>query len=165
MIIVIIILGIISAATVPIFMSGFSAFFWQRDVTDVTSQAELALDRMVREIRVVDPSADFDSTTLPTSAQIKFNFPKHDGTSSTEWVTYALQGTKLMRNTDVLATNVSSLAFSYTKQDGTTLTPPLSLAQAESIWLVQVLLQISGSQSSQSLRTTVFLKKGPIKRP
>ena len=165
MIIVITVLGIISMVAVPIFMSGFNAFFWARDVADVTSQEELAVDRMVREIRTVDPSTDFDSAALPNATEIKFAFPKHDGSSSTEWVIYALQGTNLMRNTDVLAATVSSLAFSYTKQDGTTLTPPLSLTQAKSIWLVNVLLQISGRKISQSLGTTVFLRKGPITRP
>jgi prepilin-type N-terminal cleavage/methylation domain-containing protein len=164
LIIVIITVGIIAAATAPIFMSGFDAFFWMRDATDTQAQGELAIDRVAREIRAIDPSVDFDSTALPTASQIKFKFPKYDGTSTTEWVTYALQGTNLMRNTDLLASNVTSLVFSYTKQDGTTLTPPLTLPQANSIWLVQITLQVSGSQSSSSLRTTVFLRRGPIIR-
>ena len=162
LVMVIVVVGIISVAVAPIFFGGFQAFFKARDLAGMNAQAELAMDRMAREIRGVDPSQDLDSTTLPTASQLKFRI--YNGTAQAAWVTYALSGTNLTRNSDTLATNTSSLAFSYYKSDGTALTPPLTLAQAQSIWLVRVTVQAAGGSLSESLRTTIFLRSGPVSR-
>ena len=159
---VIIVVGIISVAVAPIFFGGFQAFFTARNLAGMNAQAELAIDRMAREIRGIDPSQDLDSTTLPTAAQLKFRI--YNGTAQAAWVTYALSGANLMRNTDTLASNISGLAFSYYKPDGTALTPPLTLAQAQGIWLVRITVQAVGGSLSESLRTTIFLRSGPVSR-
>jgi prepilin-type N-terminal cleavage/methylation domain-containing protein len=162
LIMVIVVAGIISVAVAPIFFGGFQAFFTAQNYADMNAQAELAMDRMAREIRGIDPSQDLDSATLPTASQLKFHI--YNGTAQAAWVTYSLSGTNLMRNTDTLAINMSSLAFAYYKSDGTALTPPLTLAQAQSIWLVRVAVQAAGGSLSESLRTTIFLRSGPMGR-
>ena len=162
LIMVIVVVGIISVAVAPIFFGGFQAFFTAKNFSGMNAQAELAMDRLAREIRGVDPSQDLDSATLPTASQLKFRL--YNGTAQAAWVTYTLSGTNLMRNTDTLATGISSLAFSYYKPDGTALTPPLTLAQAQGIWFVRITVRAVGGSLSESLRTTIFLRSGPASR-
>lgn len=162
LIMVIAVVGIISVAVAPIFFGGFQAFFTSRNLAGMNAQAELAMDRMAREIRGADPSLDLDPTTLPTASQFKFHL--YNGTTQAVWVTYSLSGTNLMRNTDTLATSISNLAFAYYKSDGTTLTPPLTSAQAQTIWLVRVTVGSTSGSLNESLRTTIFLRSGSMSR-
>lgn len=162
LIMVIITVGIISAVIAPIFTWGFQAFFSARNLSAMSGGGELAMDRMSRELRAVDPSADFDSSVLPGTTQIKFR--QYNGTAQAAWVTYSLSGTSLMRNSDLLAPGVASFNLYYFQSDGTALSPPLTLVQANSIWLVRIILGLSTTQASESLRTTVYLRSGPISR-
>ncbi len=161
---VIVTIGVIAAAVFPILMSAFQSVFWARDVSMTAGEGELAMDRMAREIRSINVATDLDAAALPTSTRLKFLYPRYDGTSGTEWVTYSTQGTSLMRNTDVLATRVSSLDFSYFNKSGAVLAPPLSAEQAGSIWRIRISLTITGSRGAESLRTTVFLRNGDKNR-
>jgi prepilin-type N-terminal cleavage/methylation domain-containing protein len=155
--------GIISAVIAPVFLSGFQAFFWARSLAGVNSQGELAMDRMVRELRGLDPAGtSWDTSQLPDATQIKFN--QYYGTPQATWITYSRQGSNLMRNADILASNVTSVGFSYFKADGSALASPLTLARANSIWLIRIVLQMSGGQATESLQTTVFLRRGAISR-
>jgi len=155
---VVIIVGIISAAIAPIFTSGFQAFISARNLSAMSAGGELAMDRMSIEMRGIDPSADFNASTLPSATQFKF---LQNGTTA---VTYSVSGTSLNRNSNLLASNVQSLSLSYFNSGGTALTPPLTLANAQSIWLVTILLQLSTTQGSESLTTTIYLRSGPINR-
>jgi len=145
LIFVVVTVSIISVVVAPVFMSGFNAFFWTSDVTNVSSQGELAMERMVREVRCIQPS---DIVTPLGSSQITFSL---SGTS----VTYSrnLQN-QITRNSDLLASNVSSLAFAYYRQDWSTATQPAE------VWSIQIAMVVSGKRAAESLRTTVFLRNG-----
>ena len=162
LVLVIIILGIVFAMTAPIIGSGFKVLVAATDVTDMNSQGELAMQRMVRELRGINPDTDFDGSNLPGGTQVKFNQPS--GASPPSWVTYSVQGGALQRNSDILASYVSSVNFSYVNSAGAGLTPPLTLAQAKSIWQIRIVLQLSERQVSETLRTSVFLRSGPKSR-
>ena len=170
---VVIIVGIVAAVTAPVILAGFQTFFSSRGLSEVNAQGEVAMDRMAREVRGLDPSTDFNSSTLPTASQLKFILNPPAASQAT-YITYSQQGSTLLRSTyvpatsvsgaDLLAADLSSVAFAYYKSDGTALTPPLTLAQAQSIWLIRISLQMASGQLGESLRTTVFLRSGPISR-
>ncbi len=149
MIIVIITVSVIAAATAPIFMSGFRAFFWARDVANVNSEAELAMERMAREIRGIDPS----NITTCTATQLSFTLSGVSVSYSRNTVQNKLLRTAA-GNADLLASNVTGLTFSYYKDDWTTTVTP------SEIWSIRFVLQFTGAQATESLRTTVFLRSG-----
>jgi prepilin-type N-terminal cleavage/methylation domain-containing protein len=157
MIIVIVTVGIIAFATAPIFMSGFQAFFWVRDVTDLGGQAELAMDRMAREIRGIDPA----NITTFTETQLSFNL---NGTTP---VTYSRDAgqKRLLRtvsgNADLLASNVDSLTFKYIRQWSSAGAITETLQKSEIRWVRFIVsVQASGTQVTETLQTTVFLRSG-----
>jgi prepilin-type N-terminal cleavage/methylation domain-containing protein len=145
LIMVIITVGIISVVVAPVFMSGFNAFFWARDLASVSSQGELAMERMTREIRSAQPSG----ITAPLSAsQLTINV-------SGAAVTYLRNAqNRIMRNSDLLASSVSSLAFAYYKEDWSAAALPAE------VWSIRITMTISGRQASESLGSTVFLRSG-----
>lgn len=68
------------------------------------AEARAAMERMVREIRQIPASAQVIGIG---ASSFQFQFPA--GTA----ITYSLSGSNLLRNSDVLAANVSALAFTY----------------------------------------------------
>ncbi len=153
MIMVIITVGIIAFAVAPIFTSGFQALFWSRDVTDTTAQAELAMERMTREIRGVDPA----NITTFTSSQLGFTLNGipivYSRNSSQNTLLRTASG-----SADILASRVMSLAFSYLRKDGS------AAAGASQIWSIRFTLQFPGGQTIENFRTTVFLRSGDKSR-
>jgi len=160
---VIVLVGIISVIIAPHFVRGFPAFFTSRKPRGhERAGRSFAMDRMAREIRGVDPSQDFDPATLPTAAQFKFHI--YNGTAQAAWVTYSLSGTSLMRNTDPWRQYIEPCPSGITSRTGARSPPPLTSAQAKSIWLVRITVGSTGGQMSESLRTTIFLRSGPMSR-
>jgi hypothetical protein len=143
----IMVFGLIAVAITPMITSGVNAYFRVRDVTDVNARAELAMDRMAREIRDIDPA----TITSYSSSQLSF-------TSSGNTVTYSVASNTLSRTlsgtADHLATNVTSLTFTYYQDDWTTPTA------ASQIWSIRFVLAVAGTYTTESLRTTVFLRGG-----
>jgi prepilin-type N-terminal cleavage/methylation domain-containing protein len=115
-IIVIVIIVLISAIGVASILTAADALSFLTVRTDMDQAADVAMSRMASEIiRLRDDQsihADTDSS--------RFRFYDFDDTE----IDYALSGTDLMRNTDILASNVSSINFKYYDDSGTQLTSP-----------------------------------------
>ncbi len=104
MVLVIILMGLVTAMALPIMMGGFNAFVQQRETTDIERQAMLALERMTREIRL--------GTNIVTSGdQVTFN---RGGVSTTVGHDAATNELFLERGggAQTLARQVSSVSFS-----------------------------------------------------
>jgi prepilin-type N-terminal cleavage/methylation domain-containing protein len=109
-------------------------------ISDVRS----GMDRMVSEIRLIPASAQVISIG---ATSFQFQYPA--GTP----ITYSLSGGNLMRNSDILISNVSSLAFAYYDQSGA-VTATTSAVRAVSI---QLTADVPSTSTSYTLRTRVFL--------
>jgi hypothetical protein len=119
-----------------------------RNIAGTDAQAALAMAVMAREIRLIDLA----SITTFTSTRLS-------GTQNGVQVSYYLNGTTLMRNSDTLATGVTSLSFAYRQRDGTT------AATASTIWTISFSLQLTIDQmGSQSLSTLVYVRNGSVQR-
>lgn len=140
LIMTIVIGGIISIIVGPIMFQGINSYFQSQEMTDIDAQGKPAMERMVREIRgISNPATDISTMT---ASQLTFTL---DGNS----ISYTLSGNQLRRNSNPLAANVSSLAFSYFRNDWTTATNDKTL-----VWRIQIQFQLS----SQTFRTSVFLR-------
>lgn len=110
------------------------------------AEAKSAMDRMVKEIRLIPSQAAVISVASPTAFQ--FQYPL--GTA----ITYALNGTALERNGTALASNVGLLEFKYYDSAGA------ETAVASRVRTIQIRLTINAPSGSGTLplQTTVFLR-------
>lgn len=108
MVVVMAIVGVVAVAVTPMIMSMFESYTDQRQFADTDAQARLALERMLRELRTVRTPADLSAPGASIS------FTDVNGNA----IAYSLSGTQLLRDTDVLATGVANLAFSYFDRTG-----------------------------------------------
>ncbi|MGA3084671.1 MAG: prepilin-type N-terminal cleavage/methylation domain-containing protein [Thermodesulfobacteriota bacterium] len=152
----IIIVGIISIVVGPILLQGFTSFFVSSGLTDMDAQGKLAMERMARDIRMIQSPLSSNITTM-TATQFTF---VTGVTGSNVTVSYQLSGTQLNRNTPILATNVSALTFTYLQNDRVTLA-----TGAGNIWVVQIQLTLSysggGFNESKTFQTSVFPRNAP----
>jgi prepilin-type N-terminal cleavage/methylation domain-containing protein len=103
MVLVLILLGLVTAMALPAMLGGFNAFVQQRETTEIERQAMLALERMTREIR---PGTDI----LVGANQITFD---RDGTSTTIGHDAAANELYLDRGgARTLASRVTGVSFS-----------------------------------------------------
>ena len=103
------------------------------------SEARNAMNRMVNEIRLI-PSTSVLANIGAT--QLQFQYPA--GTS----ITYSLSDTNLLRNSDILLGNVSSLAFTYYDALGATTATPANVRS----------IGIQFTTTALTLRTRVFVR-------
>lgn len=110
------------------------------------AEARSAIDRMVKEIRLIPSSAAI--VNISSATQFQFQYPL--GTN----ITYALSGTTLQRNGATLATGATLLEFKYYDVNGN------ETATAASVRTIQIRLTLAApsSQGSVPLTTTVFLR-------
>lgn len=141
LIIVIVLLSILATIGSYVLLAGFKAYYSNQNIMAAETQARMAYERMTRDIHSVASSA---SITTATSSQFTFN--NIGGTS----ITYQLTGNQLMRNTQVLSDNVSSLSFSYLDKNAAT------TAVLANIRYVTVNLVVSLGVAQYTLRTTIF---------
>jgi len=100
LILVILLLGILSAVSLPMLMGGFNAFYQQRETAQIEREAMLALERIAREVRM---STNF---TVGGSS-IQFNRPEGDP------VEISLSGNQVVLDSgssSILARGVSSFS-------------------------------------------------------
>jgi len=140
--------AIISIIVGPMLLQGFNAYFKSAVVTDIDGQAKLAMERMVREIRgIANPASDI---TTMTASQLTF-------TLNGDSISYTLSGSQLRRNSNPLASNVSSLTFSYYRNDWTTTTTDRTL-----VWRIQVQFTLSytggAGTTTRAFQSSVFLR-------
>lgn len=155
LVIVIVLLGIVSAVAAPFAINAFRAYFTGRDLVETDWQARVALERMTRELRIVRAPADL----IITSAS-DITFTDIDGNS----IRYCM-GTvagcpgllgELTRNTQPLATGISGLAFSYLQRDGKTAT-----AAPASVYYVIVDFTATQGANSRPYQATVSPRNFP----
>lgn len=143
MIIVIVIFSILVVIVTPVLQTGFSAYNTARDLSNSDAQSNLALERMVRDIRDIPTTAGI---SIMNSNQFTFI----DATKTT--VTYNLSGTDLMRNNQMLATGVNTLTFAYYDSLGAV------TASASSIRYVTISLNITLNNTNTTVFTSINLR-------
>ncbi|MCX5708525.1 MAG: type II secretion system protein, partial [Candidatus Omnitrophica bacterium] len=107
--------------------------------SEISSQGRIAVMRMVREIRQVRNET---TVFIADSSRIQFN----DTINQT--IDYALNGTNLTRNGNVLASGITHLDFTYYDISNAQLAPlPLNQTNREAIFMIGLeLTMVSGDQ-------------------
>lgn len=153
---VIVLTGIIFSFGSALLGNVFSSYSLKRDVTDADWQAKVALERMARELRAVRlaTAADLD---IASATQIRF--VDTDGNGVCFYRNAAAN--RLMRSADgpasacgttspqVLADNVTSLAFTYWDNTGVT------TATVANVYYITVAINAVEGSYSASFRTNV----------
>lgn len=105
------ILGVVGVFMAPAINNAVKDYnlVWNRRV--LVNEAREGMERMTREIRLIPGSPQITSIG---ATSFVFQYPT--GTT----ITYSLSGGNLLRNSDVLVANVSSLTFTYYNEDSGT---------------------------------------------
>ncbi len=141
----IVLVGILGAIGAEMLGAGLTGFFTGRDVTDADWQGRVAMERMTRELRTIRSRADLAGLT-PNA----IGFTDSGGAA----IGYALAGTSLTRNGQVLADGVSSLAFGY--YDGN-----MGPATAATVFYISVEAGIVQRGANLTFRATVHPRSFP----
>jgi prepilin-type N-terminal cleavage/methylation domain-containing protein len=122
--------------------------------SEIASSGRLALSRMIREIRQCSSPTEAAGNISVADAH---GFTFIDVTGAT--IAYSLSGTNLMRNSDVLAANVSALNFTYYDLNSAVLTGvPLSVTDCMNVVRVGVQIQVSYGGQSLTIGSQTFLR-------
>jgi prepilin-type N-terminal cleavage/methylation domain-containing protein len=113
LVVVISVVGIISTIIGSMLLGAIDAWAFKFNRNDILWDSRLAMDRMTREIRTIRNAA---SITTASSSQFRFI------DAGNKDITYGMSSTNLNRTengaTNLLAENVSSLAFTYYDASG-----------------------------------------------
>lgn len=109
------IVGIISVVISQILFEGYKNFLTAKDIDEVSYQGWLAVQRISEDVHRIRSANDI--TTISSSV---FTFTDVNGTS----VTYQLSGSLLNRNSQTLASGISTLNFTYLNSAGATTSTP-----------------------------------------
>jgi prepilin-type N-terminal cleavage/methylation domain-containing protein len=156
MVLAIVLLGILAAATAPLFAGAYKAFSATRDNIDRVGEMRYAMERMARELRQVRYAAGAYVIAPVGSGQTSISFTRDDGTV----VTFNANGANLeigystVPGTFTLSTNLVSLSFDHYQVDGTAATDGANDA------FVQITLTLSSPSGGPNLveRTRVGLR-------
>jgi prepilin-type N-terminal cleavage/methylation domain-containing protein len=140
-----IMLGILGMVLGPILGKSVGTFNIISSRQQVLAEARSGMDRMVRELRLT-PSATLLSNIGVTNLQ--FQYPLDTN------ITYSLSNGNLLRNSDVLVGNLTSLIFTYYDQAGSVAVLPINVRSIG----IQMTVNSSSSNSTLTLRTRVFLR-------
>jgi len=153
---VIILTGILFSFGSVLLGNVFSGYALKRDTTDADWQAKVALERMTRELRAVR-SATAAELDIASAAQVRF--VDTDGNGVCFYRNAAAN--RIMRSADgpatacgttnpqVLADNITALAFTYWQNDGAT------AALVTDVYYITVALNVVEGSYSSSFRTNV----------
>lgn len=144
---VIIVVGIVAVVGANIMREAVSAYLGGKDVVQADSQAKLAIERMMREIKDVRTPADLTTITATTLTfvDINGNTISYVWTAGTQILTRSLNA----GTAQPLADNVSSLAFSYLDRT------PAVTAVAANVYYITVSFTLTKSSVSVNYRGTV----------
>jgi len=142
-IMVMVILGVIAAMSSKMIAAGFNAALTSQNLNNANWQGRLAIERMVRDIRVVRSAND-----IVTRTASDFMFTDISGNS----IEYKLSGGNLLRNTQILADGVNSLTFSYVDKNGN------AVAGNTDVHYVGITLKITQDNANYSLTSSVYLR-------
>ena len=143
-VIVLVILSIVALPGARILSRDFSAYFHARDISDTVWQGRVALERASRELRAAV------STSL-SATSISITFQNTDGETVTIDRDTGNNQLRLDVDSDqqILADNVTSLAFSYLDEDANTTTTN------SDIRAITPEIGITKNETTLTLRTTV----------
>lgn len=141
---VIMLLGLISVAVMRFYSSSLIATQTMQNTGDALSQARLALERMVIDIRAIRSTSDI---TTKTATNLVFT----DINNNT--FNYNLSGTNLLCNSQVLASGVNSLTFAYYDSTGTV------TATLSSIRYIKITINVTKNNTDFTLTTSVYLRE------
>ena len=147
-IMVIVVLGIVTAAAAPFISAGFQSYFTGKDISETDWQARVALERMSRELRSVRAPAD-----LIISSANDITFTDVDG-NSTRYCMGSVGGCpgavgELTRNSQPLATGISALTFSFLTKTGAV------TAVAANVFYITVAFTATQNTTVKSFQATV----------
>jgi len=138
-----IIVGVLGAMGASLMGSGIRTYFVGRELAQDASEGTLAVERMTRDLR--------NAQSVTTMGAAALTFVDINGAT----VSYAVTGGSLTRAENggpaqPLAANVSSLAFTYLKNDGQT-----AAATTTEVWYVSGTFTVASQNASIAFRGTV----------
>ena len=143
LIIVISIITVLSAITLPMLQAGFNGYFMQRNLSDANWQGRLALSRITRDLHNIPAAANI---TTATGTQLTFT------NNSNASVSYTLSGTNLQRNALTLANGIGSVTFGYYDSAGAV------TGTIDNIRYISIALNITQNNTNITLETVVNLR-------
>jgi prepilin-type N-terminal cleavage/methylation domain-containing protein len=142
LIVVITITGIIVSGSSILLLHGAKAYLEGRNDLNAIWQANIAIEKMSRDLRTI-PSSSYISTANAD----RFSFIDVNGAS----IDYQVVNSNLLRNAQVLASNTSSIAFTYYDKNGATTTT------IANIYYINVVINVFYGSSTFNISTTVGL--------
>jgi prepilin-type N-terminal cleavage/methylation domain-containing protein len=137
-VITIVLIGIISGIAAMIILQGVQTYSVEDSRSNMFYQAQLAMERMAKEIRQIRSASTTDIQTM-TAADLKFT----NVTGATVEFTW---GTPVLSlGTQQLASGITAFAFKYYLVDGTTQT-----ADRTQVWFVEIIL--TAQQGTETLQ-------------
>jgi prepilin-type N-terminal cleavage/methylation domain-containing protein len=138
LVIVIAIVGISMTIVGAILLGTIKAWTFKFNRNDILWDGRIGLDRMTREIRAVK-----DSTSVITASSTQFRFTDAENKD----ITYSLSSTNLNRTengtANLLAGNVSGLAFTYYDASDVVISTPIVSPSATDIRRVRINLTLT----------------------
>jgi prepilin-type N-terminal cleavage/methylation domain-containing protein len=139
---VILLISIIAIVGSQMLAQGLKSSLTLQDITNASWQGQLAIERMMREIRYVRSAVDI---LIRTNGQ--FSFVDMNGNT----IDYKLIGTNLMRNAQILASGVNTLTFTYMDKNGNT------VANTTDVHYVGITMNITLNNTQYTLTSSAFL--------
>ena len=153
LVIVITIVGIVSVIIGSMLLGVVKAWTFKINRNDILWDGRLAMDRMTREIRTIK-----NSTSVTTASAAQFRFTD----AGNKDITYSLSSTNLNRTengtANLLAENVSSLAFTYYDANGNTIATPIVSPSATNIRRVRINLTLTKNGQNVYLQSDASTK-------
>ncbi|MDR3492169.1 MAG: prepilin-type N-terminal cleavage/methylation domain-containing protein [Gammaproteobacteria bacterium] len=143
MVIVISIIAILSVMSAIPILRGYTAYNTSKTTMIADAQARYALERMARELRNLA-----SKTAITTASAATITFVDSSGAT----VTYSLSGSQLLRNSDVLADNISSITFTYLDSTGSV------TAVLANIRFITISLNVSISNATFTTSTAIYTR-------
>ncbi len=144
LLVTIVILGIVGVALAPGLGTAVQQYYIVLNSRQIVSAMSAGVDRIAREIRLIPGSAQISNIA---ASNFQFQYPT--GTN----ITYSLSGTNLLRNSDVLIPNVTSLTFTYYDQTGAVTSV---IANVRSVRF-QVTATAPASTQGVTIQTQIFM--------
>jgi prepilin-type N-terminal cleavage/methylation domain-containing protein len=146
-ILVIAILGIIAGIGISSIVTASDALSFLTVRSEVDQSADVAMARMLSDMRRLK-----DNLSVNTANASQFRFLDVDSTD----INYYLNGNNLMRNSNILASNVASLAITYYDINGAQLNPPVAgIGTATDIYRIKIILTFQGGVYTFSYQSQV----------
>ncbi len=136
LVIVIVILGIIASIATPLLLVISDSLSFLVSRAGMDQAADVALSMMTREVRRLK-----DDSSVNAAASSQFSF---DDVNSNA-ISYSLSGTDLMRNSDILASDVQDLSFTYYGDSGGTISTPVVSPNETDIRRIDISLEFMSS--------------------